>query len=204
MLLMSHSTPDLNFKKICFSGENKTLLRFGRKCFSKIFTQSVPICRKIKREPSSYSHLFLFCFCFPSCRVIMNYSTWKRIKYGPLDIWIFSLVLHIWFDQSTQSFSAFELSISPIVYFIKCNQLCYPKYCIFWNWFLSYKYIIDQQGRQIRWKWHEDIQYYFGYYNTELYMIKKDAWNQIFYSSYLRALYVSFPVITLHFHMCAT
>ena len=114
--------------------------------------------------------------CFPSCRVIMNYSTWKRIKYGPLDIWIFSLVLHIWFDQSTQSFSAFELSISPIVYFIKCNQLCYPKYCIFWNWFLLYKYIIDQQGRQIRWK--------------------------IFYSSYFRALYLSFPVITLHFHMC--
>ena len=27
--------------------KNKTLLRFGRKCFSKIFTQSVPICRKI-------------------------------------------------------------------------------------------------------------------------------------------------------------
>ena len=116
--------------------------------------------------------------CFPSCRVIMNYSTWKRIKYGPLDIWIFSLVLHTYLYDliKVQSCSAVELSISPIVYFIKCTQLCYPKYCIFWNWFLLYKYIIDQQGRQIRWK--------------------------IFYSSYFRALYLSFPVITLHFHMC--
>ena len=51
---MSHSTPDLNFKKkkrkekrSASLVKNKTLLRFGRKCSSKIFTQSVPICRKI-------------------------------------------------------------------------------------------------------------------------------------------------------------
>ena len=55
MLLMSHSTPDLNFKKKKKRKEkrsaslvkNKTLLRFGRKCFSKNFSQSVTICRKI-------------------------------------------------------------------------------------------------------------------------------------------------------------
>ena len=89
---------------------------------------------------------------------------------------LFFSIAYLYDLIKVQSCSADELSISPIVYFIKCTQLCYPKYCIFWNWFLLYKYIIDQQGRQIRWKF--------------------------FYSSYFRALYVSFPVITLHFHMC--
>ena len=113
MLLMSHSTPDLNFKKKKKRKEkrsaslvkNKTLLRFGRKCFSKIFTQSVPICRKIigtvikkklcksslkwfllhpKREPSSYSHLFL----------LDRHQVWR--SHDPTSVRIFPFVKKKW------------------------------------------------------------------------------------------------------------
>ena len=105
---------------------------------------------------------------------LLNLKENKIWSLGYLNL--FLSIAYLYDLIKVQSCSAVELSISPIVYFIKCTQLCYPKYCIFWNWFLLYKYIIDQQGRQIRWK--------------------------IFYSSYFRALYLSFPVITLHFHMC--
>ena len=105
---------------------------------------------------------------------LLNLKENKIWSLGYLNL--FFSIAYLYDLIKVQSCSAVELSISPIVYFIKCTQLCYPKYCIFWNWFLLYKYIIDQQGRQIRWK--------------------------NFYSSYFRALYVSFPVITLHFHMC--